>query len=58
MTTKQAIRQIIVMRRIITALNKLSRAHYIRKYRDQMVLDMTKLADKHGVKYALVTRKF
>ena len=55
---KAVVRQLIVMRKAMVAMRKVSRAPYMRKYTDLIAVDMHKLAQKNGLVLALVTKKF
>lgn len=53
--TKKAVRKMIVMRKV---MQEVGRVPFMRKQANAITEDLLNLADKYGLKYALVTKKF
>jgi hypothetical protein len=54
-TKKQVVRKIIVMRKV---MEEVHRVPYMRTQANLIAIDLGDFAKKHGLEYALVTRKF
>lgn len=55
---RKIVRKLIVMRKAMMAMRAASKAPYMLNYTDKIAIDIGKIAEKHGLLYPLVTKKF